>query len=122
MQAGEADALVHELLKLGQVIALDHRMAAAAVHEEDQGLGAVEDRLVLRPAAGDHDGLDAGHLGQALAQQLAAGVELVVAGSVAGMAGDQDDLGRVGGAGRDGESAVARPRATRPTSRFLIMK
>ena len=102
VQTRQADALVHEFLKLGQVITLDHRMAAAAIHEEDQGLGPVEDRFVLRPAAGDHHGLDAGHLGQALAEQLAAGVELMFAGSVTGMAGDQDDLRRVGGAGRDG--------------------
>src|SRR5208283_2973108 len=102
VQARQADTLVHELLELGQVIALDHRMAAAAIHEEDQGLGAVEDRFVLRPAAGDHHGLDAGHLGQALAEQLAAGVELMFAGLVTGMAGDQDDLRRAGGVGRDG--------------------
>ena len=38
-----------------------------------------------------------GHLRQALGQQLAAGVELVIARAVAGPAGDQDDLGRVGG-------------------------
>ena len=65
--------------------------------------------LVLGPAAGDDHRLDTGHLRQALGQQLAAGVELVLARAVAGLAGDQDDLGRVGGA------APGRPKhPTRP--------
>ena len=67
--------------------------------KKTSGARAIEDRLILGPAAGDEDRLDARHLGQALGQQLAAGVELVVARPVAGPAGDQDDLGRVGGPG-----------------------
>ncbi len=96
VQAHEAHALVHQLLELVEVVALDHGMLAAAVHEEDERAGAVEDGLILGPAAGDDDRLDAGDLAEALGEQLAAGVELVLARPVAGPAGDQYDLGGVG--------------------------
>ena len=41
--------------------------------------------------------LDPRHFAQALRQELAAGVEFVIARAVAGPARDQHDLGRVGG-------------------------
>ena len=72
-------------------------MTAATVHEKDDCPGTVEDGFVLGPTAGDEDRLDARQLAQALRHELAAGVELMVARAVAGPAGDQDDLGGVGG-------------------------
>ena len=59
VQADQPHALVHQLLDRLEVVVLDHRVAAAAVHEEDERAGAVEDRLVLGPAAGDDHRLDA---------------------------------------------------------------
>ena len=62
VQADQAHALVHQLLERLEVVPLDHRVAAAAVHEEDERAGTVEDRLVLGPAAGDDHRLDPRHL------------------------------------------------------------
>ncbi len=78
------------------MIALDDRVAAAAVHEEDDGPCAVEHGLVLRPTPGDEHRVDARDLLEGLDEQLAPGVELVVARAVAGTAGDDDDLGILG--------------------------
>ena len=39
-----------------QVVFLDDRVAAAAVHEEDDRAGTFEDRLVLGPAPGTNTG------------------------------------------------------------------
>ena len=101
------------------MVALDHRMAAAAVHEEDDDL-PVEDRLVLGQPPVDEHRLDAGDLCQALGQQLAAGVELVFAGAVAGPAGDQDDLGVSAAAGRETFASDQARRSAREASSFLI--
>ena len=43
VQAGKADALVHQLLEGFQAVLLDHRMTAPAVHEEDDRPGTFED-------------------------------------------------------------------------------
>ena len=63
-------------------------------------LGVVEDRFVLRPAPLDHHGVDARQPFRHFCEQKAAGVELVIAGPVAGVAGNEHDLGRVGRAAR----------------------
>ena len=69
-----------------------------------------------------NDRVDARDLLEALDQQLAAGVELVVARPVAGPAGDQDDLGVSAAAAGAGAAAPGQARAAsrqRPIS-FLM--
>ena len=64
-----------------------------------------------------------GHFGQALGEQFAAGIELVVARPVAGPAGDQDDLGRIRGrSGREREPADQSRPKLRTASRFLMIE
>ena len=96
VQVDEADALVDQLLHDVAVLLLDDRMAAAAVHVEDDRLGALEGLGVLRPAVAGHDGEDAGRLLEHLHEDGAAGEELVFARAVALAAGDEDDLGHLG--------------------------
>ena len=69
-----------------------HQVAAAAVAEDDHGGRVVQGLRVLRPALVD-DRLGLGHvLLDALGQQQAAGMVLVLGIAVAGTAGDEDDL------------------------------
>ncbi len=85
--------------------------AAVAIHHD--GAGAVENLFVLGPAVVDHFDLQVGHgLLEQPGQKVAAGVVLVGAVTVAGIAGNEDDLlfgvggrsrGRGGAAGNDGQ-------------------
>ena len=75
-------------------------MTAPSIHEKENRPRTVKDRLVLGPTAGDKHRLDARHIGQAFLQQLAAGVEFVIARAVALPARNQHDLGRVGRSAR----------------------
>ena len=54
--------MLHQLVDLGQAIALDHRVSAAAVHVQQDRVGVVERRGIVRPAVvvGGRD--DAGQL------------------------------------------------------------
>ena len=98
MQIDEADALIHQLLHDVAVLLLDNRMTAAAVHVEDDGFGALEGLGVLRPAVARHHREDARCLLEHLHEQGAAGEEFMLAGSVALVSGDEDNLrlGRIG--------------------------
>ena len=101
VQAGQAHALLHQLFEFVHV--LHGRMSAAAVGEDDDRGGAVQNAGVLRPAVLDDDRLDRQlALVEALGQQHAAGVVLVAGVAVAGAAGDEDDLLLAGGLGLGG--------------------
>ena len=53
VHAGDPDAFIHQFLDDLQMVFLDDRVAAAAVHEEDDRAGTVKDRLVLGPSPGE---------------------------------------------------------------------
>jgi hypothetical protein len=80
------------MLELLHSLRLDDRVAAAAVHEEDQAGGPVEDLLVLRPSVAGHDRPDAVGLLEQVDQYRGSGEELVLARSVTGVAGDENNL------------------------------
>jgi len=73
------------------------RVAAAAVRVDDHGCRAVEDAFVRGPAVGNHGGLEAeaGFL-HLVGKERGAGAVLVLAGPVAGLSGDEDDLAGLG--------------------------
>jgi hypothetical protein len=79
-------------------------VAVAAVGVAEDAVGRVERRVVLRVAVEEDDGLQPGDALEALVEQSDAGVELVVAGPVAGRPGDHHQLLRlrVGGESRGG--------------------
>ena len=80
----------------------------AAVRIDDDRFGAVEDRLVFRPAIGHEHGPYAGRLLEPIHHQRAAGEVFVLAGLVAHAARDEDDLGefRVGRIGFERDAAL----------------
>ena len=82
----------HELADAFEPLLSDERVATAAIGITEDRIGIVEDRVVLRIAAVHHFDLDLLHVGQALGQQLDAGVELVVAGAVAHRTTDEHQL------------------------------
>src|SRR4051794_3567099 len=66
-----------------------------AVAVQEDRVGVFEDLLIRRPAVRDHHGLDPLHVGrvlQAIGEQPAALLVLVLAGAVALFAGDENDL------------------------------
>ena len=98
------DGIVHEhdtRTLLGQLIDLGPTFAhdARAVRVDDEALDAVQDRFILRPARDDGGPqAEAALLVDGLGEQLATGVELVLTGTMAPAAGQEDD---VGGGGRE---------------------
>src|SRR5271170_2349568 len=92
MQVDEADALIDQLLHYFLMFLLEDRMTVATVHVEDDRFGAIEDLFILRPAIASHDGSDTGRFFEQIHEDGTAGEEFVFAGTVAGMAGDDDDL------------------------------
>ena len=91
VDADQSDALVHQGIYLGEV-SVD-RMAAAAVHVQDDRVGVVEGRGVLRPTPVVYGRHDLGHVGvEPLRQEHATGSVFVGAEAVALATGDQDDL------------------------------
>ena len=97
------DGVVHEddaRPLLGQFIHLLPPLAhdAGAVGVDHQALDAVEHGLVLGPARDDGSlEPETALLVDGLGKQLATGVELVLAGSMAPAAGQEDDVGGGGG-------------------------
>ena len=92
MRAGESGAFLHQVADDFQMVVLNDRMARTAVHEEQDGVRAVKRFRVFRPAVQVKPRSDPGHILEALVQQLHAGVELMFAGTVARMAGDENDF------------------------------
>ena len=107
VHAADADAAFHPLVDFHESFAVVFHgfVAFAAIHVEDDGVRAGEDGLVGGPAI--EDGFDfhsGGSLREALGEELHAGVELVHARRVGGLAGDEDELRfAVGGFGGGGE-------------------
>ena len=92
MHAQESDALAHQVADDFQMIVLNDRMPAAAIHEEQNRVSAVERVGVLWPAVQIKRGFHARHVLQASVKQLHAGVEFVFARAVARPAGNQNDF------------------------------
>jgi len=107
VQGDEAAAALHLLRQDGEPVAFEERVrlhvAVAAVAEYDDRVGVVERLRVGRPAVEVEFGLEAGEvLGRVEAEldEAEALLVFVVAGAVALLAGDEDDLFRLGGLGQ----------------------
>ena len=96
VQVDEANAPIDQFLYLLHVFGLDDRVAAAAIHEEDDRFGILEGLRVFRPAVAGHDRKDAWRLLEQFHQQGAAREELVFSRPVTLVTRDQDDLGEGG--------------------------
>ena len=93
VQAGDAGAALGQCVDLGEPVALQHRVAGAAVGEEEHRVGVVEGGRVGRPATPVDRGDDrqAGSV-EAFFQEQRTGPELVLPLAVARFAGDEHDL------------------------------
>ena len=90
VDARQADALAGQLVELVEMV--HHEVTAAAVAVHDHGGRVVQGMRILRPALVD-DRLGLGNIfPDALGQQQAAGMVLVLGIAVAGTAGEEDDL------------------------------
>ena len=92
--------IVEELETLG----FDRGMTVTAVGVEQDGSGVVEDGDIGGPSVGNDGGVDAGDLVEAFGEEQAACAEFVVASTMAGTAGAEDDL-LVGGEAQGGMEA-----------------
>ena len=106
VEADEATAAVHRLRDALEMVALDHRMPAAAVGINHHGVRLCE-LLLARPLRVEmHLGRDLRRaLSETLREELDAGVVFVLARPVRRLSGDQDDqrfaLGGLGVQGRE---------------------
>src|SRR5258708_467659 len=87
-------------------------MAGAAIGVDDEGVGAVENARVRRPAIREDEGGNVRDVGEAAGKKEAAGAVFVLAGAVAGGAGDEDDApSRRGSDGERGQQEKELERA-----------
>src|SRR5437867_13350235 len=114
MKAREANPLFHELPDDLEMIALDNRMSAAAIHEENERVSPGKRLGVFGPAVEVDRGNHPGNLVEAFFQKQDPGIEFVFTRSMAGSPGNEDDFfpgpalrrGRrwVEGAGKEAEA------------------
>src|SRR5690349_7324079 len=92
MDAGEADAFLHQGIELLKMIVLKGRVTASAVGVNHNGVSAIESFRIRWPAIAVHDGRDAVDFVEAGFEQEAAGAMFVFAGAVTGRAGYENDF------------------------------
>src|SRR5262249_55270018 len=91
MGTTQADTLLHQISEDPRMAALNGGMTRPAIRINQHRVGAIEGGWFLGPAVGVDDGRDPWHFFETMVKEKATRPELVLAGTVAGFASDEND-------------------------------